>query len=83
MMPQSQVKDSDVAEPNARFWVIPGGSKVERMGDSPGALAAPSRKDGSDARVPESVIQVSQPVLIFTGEKMAVPVQSVGANLDL
>jgi hypothetical protein len=83
MMPQSKVKDSDIAEPNARFWVTPGGSEVERMCDSSGALTAPSSEDGLDARVPQSLIPVSQPVLVFAGEKMAVRVKGVGTNLDL
>jgi hypothetical protein len=80
-MPQSQVQDGDIAEPDPRFRITPGGSEVERMRDSIRALAAPGGEDGADARVPQRLIPISQPILVFAGEKMAVPVKCVSANL--
>ena len=68
-MPQSQMQDGDIAEPDPRFRITPGGSEVERMRDSIGTLAAPGSKDGADARVPQRLIPISEPILVFTGEK--------------
>src|SRR4051812_37388345 len=81
VMPQSQVQDRDIAEPDTRFRITLGGSEVEPMRDSIGALAAPGGEDGANARVPQRLIPISQPIIVFAGEKMAVPVKSVSANL--
>jgi len=81
VLPEGEVKMSDVAETDERFRIRPYEVEVEKVRDAICTGTTTGGHDASNFRIGECIVEVGEAVLVTTGAE-PVPVQRVRSDID-